>query len=569
MSGPAPGQTSASESGPTKSFVLSSSLLLRPGGMALTTPEESPLQPHVGSMVNSGDSDPNSSPNRTVTIGNLPVEVLLEIFDHYRESFSSLSLRVWCNKNGWFKLAHVCHKWRCIVFASSRRLVLLLFFGESTPTRAALLKSQSLSQLPILVDYSRIVWNAGAQTRLISALRYPNRVLRIAINGSRKNFDKICKALDLPFPALVSLELHNMEGDVDVEPILRASSLMTSITSLQHLRLANVRLSSLLPLLSVTRALLILDLTVDTLFWQPGGASLLTHLQHIPHLRELQVSTQSTLYTRKPPITTVSLAELSHFHFSGRCTEIEWFVAGLTTPPLQELHISVVEFFRTLHIPHLSKFIHVAGIIFSAARLSFLGSSNLATSMFAPPYSTRTVTFTTPSNAHLGSALSPMLATITDVFLCIPTPLAFHGPLLRDLVHWRKFFEELRKVKVLRLHHGLEREVAHMLRLPTVNPSSPAQEEVDPDATTTPSSGPTINSSSRSLFNLDIFPSLENIVVYARTPDSSIDQDELASGLVSFTEYGSARKRVGRPVNVLLNLTGQLPWIYTLPDVGA
>jgi hypothetical protein len=507
-------------------------------------------------LVDSGDQ--NWLPN-TVTIDNLPGEVLLEIFDDYLQIFhQNFSLRVWSNKNGWFKLAHVCHKWRCIVLASRHRLQLVLFFAESTPTRAVAVESQSLSHLPIVVDYSGIVWNAGAQTRLISALRYPHRVLKIAINGSRKNFDKICKALDLPFPELVSFELHNMQRSV--EPILLASSFMTSIKSLRHLRLANVSLLSLLPLLSVTRALVSLNLTVDALFWQTGGASLLTHLQCIPHLREIQVSTLSTLsnYMRKPPITTVLLAGLSYFRFSGQCTEIEWLVAGLVTPSLRELHISVSGFFRTLHIPHLSKFIRVAGIAFSAARLSFWGPTPTAT-MFAPPHSTRMVTFRASSKAHLGSALSPMLATLEDVFLCISNPLTFHGPLLRDLVHWRKFFEELRNVKVLRLHHGLARGVADILRQPTVNPS-PAQEEVDPDATTTPP-GPTTNSS-RSIFALDIFPLLEKIVVY-------IGADELVSGLESFREYAITRQEVGRPVKVLWSLNRDLPRLFMLPDVGA
>jgi hypothetical protein len=519
----------------------------------------------VGSLVNSGDQ--NWAPNWTVAIDKLPGEVLLEIFDHYRQSFDHQNLRVWNNKKGWFKLAHVCHKWRCIVLASPRRLRLQLFFAESTPTRAAALESQSLSHLPIHVDYSKIVWNASAQTRLISALRYHNRVVRIAINGSRKDFDKICKALDLPFPALLSFELHNMQGNEG--HILLASSFMTSVKSLRHLRLANVRFLRLLPLLSATRALVYLNLTVDTLLWQTGGASLLTHLQCIPHLREIQVSTQSRIsnHMRKPPITTVSLAELSYFQFSGQCTEIEWFVAGLITPPLRVLRISVVELSRTLHISHLPKFIRVAGIIFLGARLSFLGPT-LATTMFAPPHATRMVTFKTPSNAHLGSALSPMLATLEDVFLCISIPFAFRRPLLRDLAHWRKFFEELCNVKVLRLDHGLATEVADVLRQPTVNPS-PAQEEVDRDATTTTPSGPTMNSGNRSIFTLDLFPLLEKIVVYPGTLNSSIGADEHVSWLESFREYATARKQVGRPVEVLWNMNRDLPRAFTLPDVGA
>jgi len=189
--------------------------------------------------------------------------------------------------------------------------------------------------------------------------------------------------------------------------------------------------------------------------------------------------------------------------------------------------------------------------------------------MFAHPHSTRNVTFETPSIAHLGNALSPMFATLRDVFLCISLPLTFHGPLLGDVVRWRKFFEELRNVKVLRLHRGLATEVADILRQPAVNPSL-TQEEVDPDATTARApSGPTMNSGSRNMFALDILPLLEKIVVYARTLDSSIGADELMSGLESFKEYAIARRQVGRPVEVLW-MSQNLPRLYTMsvPEVG-
>jgi len=156
-----------------------------------------------------------------------------------------------------------------------------------------------------------------------------------------------------------------------------------------------------------------------------------------------------------------------------------------------------------------------------------------------------------------------MLATLEDVCLCVSIPLTFHGPLLRDLVHWRKFFGELRNVTVLRLHHRLVAEVADVLRQPSVNPS-PAQEEVGPNATTATPSGSTTDSS-RSIFALDIFPLLEQIVVYARTSESSIGAEELASGVESFREYAIARQQVGRPVELLWN-NGELPRLYTLPD---
>ncbi|KAH9983821.1 hypothetical protein BJV74DRAFT_886607 [Russula compacta] len=130
--------------------------------------------------------------------------------------------KAWNNKNGWFKLAHVCHNWRSIVLASRSRLRLRLFFTDRTPTWALALAR--LPPLPIFVGYNRGAWTVGAQNRLISALRYPGRVCAIAYTGSYASFGAIHKALDSPFPTLESLELHNADGQ---ELILPARFLRT------------------------------------------------------------------------------------------------------------------------------------------------------------------------------------------------------------------------------------------------------------------------------------------------------------------------------------------------------
>jgi hypothetical protein len=504
--------------------------------------------------------DTNSSPTRTVTIDNVPDEVLLEIFDLYRQTLGDPlnSERVWNNKNGWFKLAHVCHNWRAVVLASPFRLRLRLYFAGDTPTRAAALNR--LAHLPIIVDYNNVVLNASAQKRLISALRYPDRVCRMAIT----NTVGITEALDSPFPALEGLELNCVEHTLP-------TSFKTSIKSLRHLRLAGPSLTSFFPLFSVTKALVDLTLRIGADSRMAKGASLLTHLQHIPHLRNLQVSTGTTyLFPPSSPIeiqttTSVSLAELTSFRFSGEFAEMEWFVAGLVTPSLRELHISVFNIFDSdiPHIPHLSEFICVAGIVFFAARLTFSGVC-LSTSLFAHPHSSddppsKIVTINTQFGAQPDSALSAMLATIEEVFLSLSTPMTYFESLLVNLESWCKVFEDFRNVKVLRLQHGLTTKVADMLRLPTANPPSP-QEEVDPDATT--ASGTPINSNG-SQFPLDIFPSLEEIVLYAWMPDRSIGETERASVLESFGPFATARQEMGRPVKVFWNTHGEVPRYFT------
>jgi hypothetical protein len=495
-----------------------------------------------------------------VTIDNVPDEVLLEIFDLYRGTFGDpLNCeRVWNNKNGWFKLAHVCHNWRSIVLASPSRLRLRLYFASDTPTRAAVLKR--LSHLPIIVDYSSFILTASAQKRLISALRYPDRVCKIAIT----NYVEITEALDSPFPALESLELYCVERTLP-------TSFMTSIQSLRHLWLAGPSLTSFFPSFSVTRALVDLTLRINSVSRLAKGVSLLTHLQHTPHLRNLQVYA-GMYYSESPPsspieiqtTTSVLLAELTPFRFSGQCAEMEWFVAKLVTPSIRKLHISVFDIFRVdiPHIPHLSKFIRVAGIVFFAAQLTFLGV-HFTTSLFPRPHSSNDppsniVTIKSPFAAHPDGALFAMLATIEDVFLSLPSPIAYYELLLGKFELWREVFEEFRNVKVLRLHRSLMTKVADILRQLTVNPPPP-QEEVDPDATTP--SGTPINGI-RSQSTLDIFPSLEEIVLYGCT---SICETERRCGLESFGPFVTARREVGRPVKVFWSTDGEVPG-YSVDD---
>ena len=512
-------------------------------------------------LSSQGPKIPSSPSTRTVTVGNLHDDVLLEIFDFYLQSFRDQpsSERIWNNKNGWFKLAHVCHNWRSVVLASPCRLRMRLYFAHDTPTRAAVL--QAYPHLPIIVDYSNVGWNANALRGLVSALRYPDRVCRIAIMGSHKpdQFAIISKALDSSFPALESLGLHILYYFKPT--ILLSSPFRTSIQSIRHLQLngASTTFPILPQILSVTTSLVSLTLNVISIPCLTNGASIFFHLQCLPHMRNLHVSESPRhripYMGSLPPTTTTLLAELTYFRLSGGCSEIEWFVAGLVAPSLRGIHISIQDACGILE-PNLSELIRLAEIIFFAARLT-ISHQTFQTSLFAHPLSiddppSKTVTIETPSLPRPDSASSPMLATVEDIFLSLSDHIEFDKSL--PWKRLREFFKEFRKVKSLRLYHGLETIVAHMLRLPTAN-SLPAGEEVDPDATTP--STPINHSGSQS--TSDILPSLEEIVVYARTPSMSIDEKEIASVLDSFGPFKTARQRVGRPVKVFWNTNGKVP----------
>jgi F-box-like len=494
-------------------------------------------------VIDSCDSNP---PTTRMTINDLPDEVLLEIFDVYRQSFSSFSsVRYWNNKNGWLKLAHVCHYWRSVVLASPSRLRLRLYFTTDNPPMGAVAPG-CLSNLPIIVDYGHANWNATSPKCFISTLKYPDRVCEIAIRGSNKRSDnlEISGALDVPFPALENFELY----DFGMERISLPMSLTTSIQSLQRLRLVGAPLKSLLPLLSATRALVDLGLDCDTIFYPTKGASLLTDLQHMPHLRNLQVIARSHPFQRgieKPPTTTVLLPELTRLRFFGDRVQTEWFVAGLAAPSLREFQISanneIARFSPTFDFPCLSKFIRIMGTYFFAARVAVLPHPMIF--LFEHPHAihdppSKLIIITTLLSRRLGSALSAILAAFEEIFLYLsPTYYWRHGPLVGDFP-CREFLTVFCSVKVLRLDEGPEmRAVADVLRQST-----------DGD---------------RSQY---VFPSLEEIVVYARTMHA-VDEKVRAFGLETFGPFLTARHQVGRPVTVSWNTYGEVPKCFFMEPV--
>jgi len=61
------------------------------------------------------------------TIDALPDDVLLETFELYLDKDNADEFDGGHDYDGWQTLVHVCRRWRCIVFASPRRLDLKLY----------------------------------------------------------------------------------------------------------------------------------------------------------------------------------------------------------------------------------------------------------------------------------------------------------------------------------------------------------------------------------------------------------------------------------------------------------
>ena len=147
-------------------------------------------------------------PDDITTINKLPDEILLEIFDSYRRGFGRQHNyeNIWNGKNGWFKAR------TCVPKLASRRACLTLPFTFAAYLRAALVSkgrsADSSSPLPVFVNCGAGTWNFWEENRVLSALRYSNRVWGIGIGQWGTAPETLLKVLNYPLPELENLELN-------------------------------------------------------------------------------------------------------------------------------------------------------------------------------------------------------------------------------------------------------------------------------------------------------------------------------------------------------------------------
>jgi F-box-like len=132
-----------------------------------------------------------------VTIGAIPDDILLEIFDFVLQGIKDYSESYhYYRAKRWNRLVHLCKRWRYLVFASPLRLDLRLFCSGRTPVREAL---DVWPPLPI--EISTCDWDAN----IVAALEHRDRVRRVGLDKIPRN--QLAGLMPEPFPALEHLSL--------------------------------------------------------------------------------------------------------------------------------------------------------------------------------------------------------------------------------------------------------------------------------------------------------------------------------------------------------------------------
>ena len=302
-------------------------------------------------------------------INMLPDDVLLDVFDCYRKGHKYSLNFIW----KWYSLAHVCQRWRQIIFTSPHRLNLRILCTYGTLVRKNLCIWPTL---PIAIDYGDSKGIApNDEDNVLAALQYPHRVCFISLYVTHSQFRQMASVMEEPFPMLSRLTI--IASSTDGLPVLPAKFLGGSAPCLQSIYLRGVPFSSLPPLL--VSASNLVSLTVELLSYTGYVTPdvLVAGLATLLRLESFIIKFQSA--TRRPasalpPATRTVLPSLNYFHFKGTCTYLEDLIARIDSPPLNHIYIDYLNHHVDVRAEQLFQFIDRSvrpGTLRNHARVTF------------------------------------------------------------------------------------------------------------------------------------------------------------------------------------------------------
>jgi hypothetical protein len=391
--------------------------------------------------------------------------MLREVFDSYRQSIGDQYDDQWRKKYAWLNLAHVCRRWRAVMFASYSRLDLNIVVG---PEKPSCIKATLRGRLPILIDYfthlngtPRAI-TESALWRMRAALRHRDRVREISFGGWVVDFiTTFIRATNHHFPALESLSLGFPAGQ---EPAIPATFLRgpdQSDLRLRRLGLYGGSLPSVSGLLMSATALTDLTLNVPS---NPAPSTLsqesilLPCLQGMQCLRSLNLTIDTTYHPPgsesqlSTPEDIVPLLKLTNFRYSGTPEFLNNFISRLSTPSLQDAHFVLRSGSPFLNlsrvIDDLREEFRSIRVIFGTGCLCLLLSTQLGkTDHFKPSFSVTVDYYPYPLGV-INRMPSTKLAMAEDLALKFPNSKTI---VWGNVFSLREFLRQFRSVRVLRV----------------------------------------------------------------------------------------------------------------------
>ena len=443
---------------------------------------------------------------------------LLQIFSYYRLE----DKHNWNRRYMWRRLAHVCRRWRHLVFDSWSHLDLFLFLKSNFPSISTL---SYLSSLPLVIDYSDGTTTVAQQDEdnIHLGLQQHGRVRGIVLRAPSSSLRMWLEPMNKHYPRL---------GDLSLWSTTTEASLVLPETfqapDLRRLALHGIGLSTKLTLLSPAIGLSTLSIThITTSCYFPPG-HLVTQLQGLPHLEELSIgfatpiplpsNERELLSAPTPPVTLPALKRLT---FRGVGVYLDNLTAHINTPLLERL--SLILFFElTFMLVNLTEFIHrtegfrclVARVIFNkdAASISVGHYNQQGIENFSLRVNCERLDWQIDSAVQVCSALGKVLSAVEDLTLDLDVDgmLSDWENTLDDVL-WHELLVPFVGVKKLHMGSSLTVELSQALESVT---------------------GELI---------LELLPELQELGV----------QLEIDHAKNAFSAFVTSRQSVGRPVSLL------------------
>ena len=302
----------------------------------------------VLTLCGTGDSYSHAT-----TIGMLPDIALLEIFDLYRSSRNPSHIQ-W-----WSLLAHICRRWRQIVFGSPHRLNLQIRCTHGTPVEKYL---GIWPAFPIVIDYhhAKPCKRPSDENNIIAALKHPSRVSCVRLHEpdiSAWRTENVLATMQNPYPVLTHLDIYVDE----TLPVLPADFLGGSAPRLQEITLFGIPYPKLPTLLLSATDLVKLDLFNIPPTGYISPEAMIASLTALPKLETLVIgfdlATSRPNKKRRPPLTRTILPALTSFRFKGASEYLEDLVARIDCPRLNQIVITYLNQVVDFQVTQFSNFI--------------------------------------------------------------------------------------------------------------------------------------------------------------------------------------------------------------------
>jgi hypothetical protein len=285
-------------------------------------------------------------------------DVLLYIFHLYQPA-SDYYILLWAYgvKDGtwpWRTLAHVCQRWRRIIFAWPNQLGVWVECKSGTDVAKVL---DVWPTLPITIWLDHKISDGD---EIIAGLKYHDRIAGINLSGlTGPQLERCAVLMQKSFPILRTLSL---QCHAEIPPVLTDAFLGGSAPRLRKLNLCHIPCLSLSGFLLTARDLvkLHLDHIPSTGYFSPDTMatcmSMLPKLKYVAIVFHSQKSFPNLTNICPPPAACAFLPALVRFEFKGVIQYSEDLMARINAPRLNRLSI---EFFYQpiFDLPQLPQFI--------------------------------------------------------------------------------------------------------------------------------------------------------------------------------------------------------------------